>query len=527
MRKGWLACCALAGVVASVQADVTVTAKVLDPRFGDTVTVSPQQETYAEGTTVTLTGTLAGETVYKRWYGLPEDAVIDTAGLTAENTGVVTATFTVGTNALDVTFHSAPIWYYVKDAPCGYVTNTVVTAEDGTETTGTEFVAYGWNGIISNAVWRLNVRVNTDVGGKTLTLGRRNNCTAGEGYTGYGDGVLDLSGPIRTPAQEDAPLEEWVIYYQKGIESNAYNEALGAKNSENPTARTCFPTVFVAPETTERLGGGYLLRWDGNTRLEQVIIVSTNLVSTGYQTFMGSKLKSLILKAPALQSLGAGIGVERVNMSDLELDSVETFTCLNASYASTQTGVLRLPKVKSMGGGYSILSQNAFCSLELGTDYTPEEKVVLSINKFFSDKMLYSSSIVFGPYANISNVVADYSNRIFSGDNRSYVKTATFMGAPFEDNTTILDSLFSATPATSGEATKVCRIYASSKLGWADVADTDYTDFEKTEKAALEETLVRPQRVIGVYAGANNARKAWIIHTPSPFDPQGLMLVVR
>ncbi len=128
----------------------------------------------------------------------------------------------------------------------------------------------------------------------------------------------------------------------------------------------------------------------------------------------------------------------------------------------------------------------------------------------------------------MTNTTGNFSTIFCAYGTTPNTRTVKFMGRPFTDNTAILDALFAGANAATNGVKKQAFIYASAKLGWTDIASSaELTAFEESERDELNATLTPPQRVIGVYESTDGGRRAWIIHTPSPFDPKGLMLVVR
>ncbi len=478
-------------------ADVTVTARVLDPRFGDSVSVSPVQETYASGTEVTVTATLAGETVYKRWYGLPAGAVV-TVG---ENT--VEATFSVGDDDVSVVFHSAPTWQWMLGAVGGY------TQEDGTFKTNAPANSTEC-GILSNRVWQLVARKRT---GSNLNLGFWTSA-----YTDHGDGVLDLSGPI-----SDASGKEWVI---TGVGDSGHRP-LSCLESEfssgNHHVVSNRLTTLVIPETLETIPSQLVDSFNRTsfcTSLTNIIIVSDALTRINQFAFRGAIVSSLVLRAPNLLEVAQGafwngkadvppIALNNQDAGEFDLSSLTNIVSNNnhGFDLSGVTGVYRLPKLLK---GSWILSHphNSTCSLEIGTGWDIKDKVVLTLSPAARN---YYGDVTFGPYADITNTFVNGG-----------LKSITFQGRPFDNLDAVLKSAYAAASRTL--------VYASRNLGWqsvVNVAPEDYTAAEVQARADIELALVAPEKVLSLYQDSAGARKAWIIHRHSPFDPKGLTLFIR
>ncbi len=499
--------------------DDYLSTRVFDPRFGDTIATAPAIEDIGPGTEVTLTATLAGETVFKRWEGLPTNAVV-VVNVGADGKGEVSATFTMGSEALDVTLVTAPIWHFHADAPRGYVT---ASAEDETQMA---FVSHGGNGVISNRVWQLNMTVadadarSLGIGVKTGGSSGKNHSTGvaaqGQAYTGYGNGILDLSGPILDASTD----EKWTI-------DETYEYCLGTLN-DIPASTNCCPTTLVVPETLTALHREFMdcqvstSTTLSATSLTNLVIVSTNLAYIGNNAFRGSSIKKLTLKAPNLTEIWhwASIDLNLVGQdaAEIDLSGLETFGTLRLAKL---TGTLRLPKLRQNNYLlFGISSASALDALELGTGWTPKDKAILrGINnnaQYESGRALlnnYSGDIVFGPYAEIVGVKFTSCT----------IDNITFQGKPFTGWETILPQLCKSTGDT--------RVYASAALGWGvavTVDEADWTEAERTMAEEISASLTKHQELLGLYRSADDASKqAWIINQPSPYETPGLLIVVH
>ena len=116
-----------------------------------------------------------------------------------------------------------------------------------------------------------------------------------------------------------------------------------------------------------------------------------------------------------------------------------------------------------------------------------------------------SRTILFGS----TNLVA-CTDSCFNGN----LRTATFWGPA--QSRTLLDRLMTGVGGTAGA--KDFTVYASKKqAGWRALAEP-LTDAEKE---------VAPAGCFGVYVTAGNARKAWLVHSISPYDPTGMKILFR
>ena len=89
-----------------------------------------------------------------------------------------------------------------------------------------------------------------------------------------------------------------------------------------------------------------------------------------------------------------------------------------------------------------------------------------------------------------------------------------------------LDNLMNACAAVDGN--KKMTIYCSrDQKGWSAAALTDYTEAEAAAAAKLAAALAPEERLLGIYATQGGARKAWLVHQPSPYDKKPSCLVIR
>ncbi len=503
--------------------DDYITTRVFDPRFGDTVAISPALEEIAPGTDVTLTATLAGETVFKRWEGVPTNAVVR-VDVDADGKGTVTTMFKAGGAAVDATLFTAPVWRFHADAPRGYFTNRVEVAADGTQTEIKDFVSHGGTGVLSNRLWQLNMTV-ADSARKSLGIGVRTGGSSGknqstgvaapgQAYTGHGNGILDLSGPIYGASAD----ETWTI-------AESYEYCLGTLNGISAST-SCCPTVLVVPDTLTAVHREFMDCRDKSNEnlihasaLTNVVMASTNLTSIGHNAFRGSAIKALTLKTPRLTYVGypfSDIALGGYDASNFDLRSLDT---VGGFMFTGLSGVLRFPKL--LKHSWRMLGDvpNSSCSIEIGMGWKPKDHAVLTgVNSGTfhpEDSRLLSSyhgDVTFGPYSNIVHIT--FSN--------CGLRSVTFQWKPFDGLDTLLKQVCQKASKTL--------IYASGALGWEEVvnvAEEDWTDGEKAVADEIERTLTRRQRLLGLYQDTDGARKAWLVHEPSPFDPKGTMIIIR
>lgn len=90
----------------------------------------------------------------------------------------------------------------------------------------------------------------------------------------------------------------------------------------------------------------------------------------------------------------------------------------------------------------------------------------------------------------------------------------------------VLDNLLIATPAVDGN--KKVTIYCSTgQVGWEALVSDNYTTKERAAAEILKASLVGKERLLGVYETQNGSRKAWLVHRPSPYDKDPLVIMFR
>jgi hypothetical protein len=90
----------------------------------------------------------------------------------------------------------------------------------------------------------------------------------------------------------------------------------------------------------------------------------------------------------------------------------------------------------------------------------------------------------------------------------------------------VLDNLLIATPAVDGN--KKVTIYCSTgQVGWESLVSDNYTTKERAAAEILKASLIGKERLLGVYETQNGSRKAWLVHRPSPYDKDPLVIMLR
>ncbi len=444
------------------------------------------------------------ESEFVRWEGLPEGVTVGEDPATVE--------FVVGYDPIRITLHTKPFWFYLPN-----------------------------EGVISNRAWSLNVeRVNgNEASDRRLKIGTGRE---GSAYTARGEGILDLSGRIwgLDDAGAANQAEEWMLTHF-GKNCLAPTSSSGSKKLSR----------IIFPQDVASFGEGVLDASVGTSGsnahsiLTDVVLESDSFggMIPVHFLYYQNQLTNVTIRMPNATSIGkeafrhAGRAGARIDFSTWDLRSVTRIEDNGLRITNGSTGSVDLPSVTDIAR--NILNGTGITSLLLGTNsamrgrtlYLGNNDPTQPYSRQFGNCMALTN-VVIGPYADVTYQVTasngldveGYMNEFINCPN---IREVRFLGAPLAHTEDFLDRVLVSVPV-SPDGTKQVVVHASGILGWDRFAKTDYSAEELVAKTTLEETLAPHERVLGVYETHDGEqRKAWLVHTPSEYDPKGTILVVR
>ncbi len=341
---------------------------------------------------------------------------------------------------------------------------------------------------ITDGNWVLNVYV-ANSNQKRLGLGvnasgKTNNVAViGSAYTGIGSGALELNGPV---VNVNDPTDIWSI-----TDFGASCFSLTDDNGNNAVQASI--TQLYMPTNTKTITKMMYSKISNETLKYLWINAPEFVENVVAQAFQGQKIAKASIYLPKTRSLG--------NRCFQDIVDVE--------------GVLKFPYLTYFGN--NAFSETKVDEVELGTGYTLRDHAKLDDgNKDnFQECLAYNptlTKITFGPYESVS-----FHEKAFTG-NTGY-KNIVFQGKPLA-KAEIDKILVSIGDITNGVNNVI--INASQRLGW-----DEYAVDELDEEKQFYPEGVDVNKILGVYLGANNSRKAWIVDTESPFDPKGTVIIIR
>ena len=227
------------------------------------------------------------------------------------------------------------------------------------------------------------------------------------------------------------------------------------------------------------------------TSLCEGCVDQTNLTGSVKNFFSGcSKMTNLYVNLPKVVDISFSFHNLPLmcDVTDWNLSSVTgllTYAGLGSDYKRTVTGTLHLPSVKVIG--------------QLALPNTIEE-------------------------IDFDKAVPTSVRHDWAGWNGAALRSLRFNGkAP---GRTVLDNLMVYAKAVDGDKRFVIRC-SNKQQGWKELASVDYTDNELAAAESLKSTLAEKERLLGVYVTQDGARKAWLIHRPSPYDADPLVILMR
>ncbi len=448
-----------------------------DKRYGDSVQVV--SGTCGLGSTVTLRAVCAEGNTFAGWEGLP-------AGVA--NTPEVT--FTVGLDTLVLRFRTHHTW-------------RLRTAES-TENPST-------TNRITDGIWTLNVWI-TDADNRKLCVGRDYAYGSAYVYEDSGEGILDLNGRV-----VDAAGNTWTI-------DKLASGCFGFGTGMSPPAASWNHRIseLVFPTNLSVMGDSLCVCYEkpaNSPRLEKMVIDLPSY--TGWlQGHLHSDLdktcvREFVLRVPKVSNMGESVisSIAVANdATEWDLRALEIIRSYSFYDLPNLHGTLSLPSLYLMTA--NAMTKVGLDGLELGTLYTPDDKKNLEIRDGSLCNNTSLKKIVFGAYTNMT-----IGAKAFVGT--SALEEIHFRGKPVAKET--LDAILRGVAVSEDGAIKTC-IYASGLIGWSAYASEPEGAAEEASRPAVQ----APYRVMGVYAGADgNARKAWLVHAPSEYDPKATMILVR
>ena len=474
-----------------------VKASVLDPRFvGDVVAISPAPDAdgrYAAGTRVTLTATAdAAKGRFVRWRGTVDEAEEGAASLTV-----------IVDRDLDLTAQFAHDWTFtLADPEAGFIDNAI--------------------GYISNRVWKIRVTV-TDAARGRLSYGTTAE-NQGSAWTDFGAGMLDLNGRIFAH-EADGTEREWTM--------EGY----------------CGSWAFIGPGTdagekisSDRYPRAFILREDLPVQPAQAFryrapqsgpsVHPTNFIfecaafrdDFKADAFCGHAWSAGRLRLPNLTSAphASSCKLAGVDVSDWRLDGltnlnglVQTAYTFHGLFAngSSFTGTLLLPALAAVQAN-GCWNAKALEAVELGAN-----TVVTSIGaKAFAG----CSSLARIRLRAGADLAVDTD--AFTGTAKLKILEFSFT-APKDP--TAVDNMLAGTTAEVATSADPPVIYASRALGWTGAKIANIQPPTDAERAARPAWVPDNGLCLGVWQTAAGARKAWVVHRPSPDDPRGTCLFFR
>ncbi len=380
----------------------------------------------------------------------------------------------------------------------------VVTVEDSIDDIKA-FFSHDWTydaaaQVISNGNWVINVSV-VDSNKRTLRIGKSTNnpvdSTFSTAITGIGTGTLDFNGHVR-----DADGNEWSLTHMK-----SYSLCRARKWTSSDTTETFsdHPAVVVFPETLVSMDGNiFNFNQSQDFPLGEVVLIAPNLTGGLGWVINGPKLLNrMTLRIPKVTSLGANCiwqnaAFSQTDVTEWDLSSVTSVGDFAFACCTGMRGTLHLPSLVSLG--HRNFQEHKYLSgVVLATNLT---LTTVGSNAFLNATSLRNVTI-----GNAKDGVTVGQNA-FKGT--SGVKSVTFLGPRDE---AIADAVLNGVSATTGA--KTATVNAPLAQEWGD----------SVSAATGDEIAAKPAGVAGVYR--EGSRKAWLVYTPSPFDPRGTLIIVK
>lgn len=378
----------------------------------------------------------------------------------------------------------------------------VVTAEDSVGDIRA-FFAHDWTydaaaQTISNGNWVIKVSV-VDSGKRTLRIGNNTaNGTFSTALTGTGTGTLDFNGRVR-----DADGNAWTLTH---VKSYAMCRAREWKSTDTTATFSDHPSVVVFPETLTQMDGDiFNFNQSQNFPLSEVVLIAPNLAGTLRLVINGPiLLNRMTLRVPKVTGLGANCiwqnaTLSQTDVTEWDLSSVTSIAEFAFAYCTGMRGTLHLPSLVSLGHR-NFQDHKSLSGVVLATNLT---LTTVGSNAFLNATGLRKATI-----GNSKKVAFTVGQNAFKG--ATGIESVTFLGPR---NEALADAVLTGVAATAGAKSTTVR--ASAAFGWD----------ASVSAATGDEVAAQPSTAAGVYR--DGSRKAWLVYEPSPFDPRGLLLLIR
>lgn len=338
---------------------------------------------------------------------------------------------------------------------------------------------------ISDGVWTLNV-YEANAGEKRLGLGKGASLNeVGNAYTGVGGGALDLNGPM---VNADNSGEVWTL-------TDFGRHCLSRENLSAEQRAQNVVTELYLPEGTLNFGASKIMYSDTEvTTLRKLWISMPEVSDVGPQAFQGHKIAQAWINLPKAASVQNRAFQDIVNIH----------------------GKLVLGRVTYLGNNN--FNDTGLDEAEIGLNLDPKENTVLSdgnspsfINCMANNPGL--KKLTFGPYSDMQFT----TDTPFVG-NTGY-EEVVFQWKPVATQSIDRILISCANIADGGKVVIKC----SKRLGWETMATAPTAQ----ELAQGYPEGVIPERVLGIYQGANGKRNAWVVDYISSFDPKGTCVIIR
>ena len=447
-----------------------------DTFFGDAVEVTSDwapaaDGTYLAGTTLTLTPKASAGGVFTKWYGDVPRADETATPLTL-----------VVTN---------DVWIYARFTHPWTLSDDRKTASNGNFT--------------------INCTV-VDEAARTLAAGKAEKsglfADADEG-----EGVLDLGGAV-TDGEENAwTFAAWAE--KEGLFVRPKDGKGNATTLLSPGTITGGLPYYQLFNTSKANGTGQ--------KSYRTIIFDEPAMTGGWVSWnmSGQKdLSRLVLRTPGLQKMQGQTAFDST-LADTNFDwwdlSGVTVVSPGTFKGVAAVGTLRLPSLTVVEKG-----STSNWLAPLGQLKKAEGIVLGGLKKRTTVTSIGEKAFFYGsaPRTLAIHNAANLTVGAKPFDGGTTPSEITFTGKAVNDSGAAFANL---TAGVTAAETKPVVIYASDNYGWGkiDYIDQDVTDADRAQ--------VPGERILGVYRGGAAAPlgKALVVHRASPYDPRGLLVIIR
>lgn len=362
-------------------------------------------------------------------------------------------------------------------------------------------------GTLTQGDWTLNC-YESDAAARKLVLGLPST-KAALFATEKGSGLLDLTGKVRT-----ATGEEWTIVSPgTALGYGDKTAATGDTSNLHRMDELYLPTTLTSPVARD------WYNWTSKgSILSKFVMDCPNLTGTlGKWLFHYFQAKNWVLRLPRVTATAellmdyGSIGAE-TDFGNWNLESVATLE-QRAVYASVSaSGVLAFPSVQKL------------CTNALETCGAEAIEFGRTTDKTRGLRTLEPRAVTGATHL---KELSFLSKPAFTADVNAFagstaLEKVTILGRPID--ATSLSNIVSAVSAASD---KTCSIYVGYKVrgtsgeNWTDLVDPNLTPDEEPFRPAD-----RPDaKFLGVIG--NPARNCWVFGIDSPYDPKGMILLLR